>query len=130
MQLTDLQKQIMKLWADKSLSFGCVVSNKERWKVTYHKVISYHVKENWEFDAICDWYIVNDLCDENIIWHPIRYDRLCYLRFQKFLSDEQEKLWLQIEHSFIDDVCLYNQSILEWNEQTQLLVRDFLLSIQ
>lgn len=129
MQLTELQKQIMQLWADKSLSFGCIVYSKE--------YMRYLRTDPWEFlwevatclkfdDKICwvAWFKTNN---DFTIWHPITYSRLCYLyRSQK----RKSKIFMDLTDKFIDNPELYNQSILEWSDEVLNLVRDFLLSIQ
>ncbi len=86
MKLTDLQLEIMRLWADKTLGFGCMVGisdtyydaqkNKETNIWNRVKTLSNDIIE-WDYIVIW-WTIKNKILQ--IIWHPITRWRLCYLR--------------------------------------------------
>ncbi len=80
-QLQEIQDKI----GDRSLSTWCIVFNKEWGQHKKHKVLSYTMKTNWEFDVVCDWYELYDLLEWNIIWHPISLSRV--------LSALGEKYW-------------------------------------
>ena len=136
MQLSELQKQIMQLWADKSLSFGCICEF-----VTKQYYDKYIVIYQWvagkqkvfaeinslEKDINCfydpDW-------DYEIIWHPITYSRLCYLYWSQKNENLLTREWIACNNKFTYNPEYIKQSILERPEELQLLVRDFLLSIQ
>lgn len=143
MELTDLQLEIMRLWADKILSFGCIVEisdtyydaqkNKETNIWNRVKTLSNNIIE-WDYIVIW-WTIKNKILQ--IIWHPITRWRLCYLRqtdksedtVVNWVKQKMEK-WINLCWNFENNPSLYNKTILEWDEKTLLLVRDFLLSIQ
>jgi len=154
MNLTDLQLDIMKLWASKELSFGCIcefvtkqyydkyivmyqwISWKEK---IFAEYISLEKDMNWFYDT--DWGF-------EIIWHPITRWRLCYLRrklmeinknitdiktiAKEVFSKEERvnKARMCIDSYFFGNPSLYNQTILERPEELQLLIKDFLISIQ
>ncbi len=142
MQLTPLQLECLKLWADKSLSFGCLVRDKATeiiWTVYNMNTLksNEHLILCARYKALSNkwWYtdtrtFVTTSWLMEILWKPVDYSRLCYLRFKQPISEEQNKLRLKIEYSFIENNELYNQTNLEYPEELQLLVRDFLLSIQ
>lgn len=131
MKLNDDILLCQKLWADKDLSFGCILQS--NYDDSYHFLIkdkkdnSNIIYQVW-LQQHSDYSNEEDMLDSyTIIWHPIRYSRLCYLyRSQKSKS----KIFMDLTDKFIDNPELYNQSILERPEGLQLLVRDFLLSIQ
>ena len=143
MELTDLQLECMRLWADKTLSMWCLVEisdtyydavkNKETNIGRRLKIISNDIIE-WDYIVVW-WIIKNKIL--NIIWHPITYSRLCYLRqtdksedtVVNWVKQKMEK-WINLCWNFENNPSLYNKTILEWDEKTLLLVRDFLLSIQ
>lgn len=140
MELTPLQLEIQKLWADKSLNFGCIIEAKFiSWSLWYYTICElwdyvYWVVQTW----INKWFERVYLESESIldtkyeiIWHPITYSRLSYLRStNQPLSIPSWATRNAILVSFQNNPELYNQSILERPEELQLLVRDFLLSIQ
>jgi hypothetical protein len=123
MQLTELQLEIQKLWADNTLSFGCII---EIWwedvDVCTWKCWETHIFWN-NYRTIDIWWI------SKIIWHPITYSRLCYL-FQCNGNSNTDVLVNEIIEIFSMNPELYNQTILERNEEVLNSVRDFLLSIQ
>lgn len=161
MELTDLQKQIMQLWADKSLSFGCLIVDKNHRSNSDELLLMQVV---WYSESNLQWYpdllyrqspyahytqernwinhILNERMDyrfknENtgelryeILWHPITYSRLCYLMEISRTAKKHRDMFRNILQTFNSNTKLYNQSILERPEELQLLVRDFLLSIQ
>ena len=130
MQLNENILQAQKLWADKELKFWMIVCDTSRWQTTYHRCISRTVKENWEFNVGCDWYEIYDLCYINIIGSPIDYSRLCYLMEISRTGKIHRDMFDEIVRIFNNNPELYNQTILEWDEKTVNLVRDFILSIQ
>lgn len=124
MKLTDLQLECMKLWADKTLSFGCIVI---RWENIEWTIVT----NSWwwhfsiKFDDTTSSVRRNSSMDK-IIWHPITRWRLCYLQAtQKY----NYKTRLTLDKNFFVNPALYNQTILEWNEETLLLILQFLKSI-
>ena len=141
--MTELQLEIMRLWADKTLGFGCMVEisdtyydavkNKETNIGRRLKIISNDIIE-WDYIVVW-WIIKNKIL--NIIWHPITRWRLCYLRqtdksedtVVNWVKQKMEK-WINLCWNFENNLSLYNKTILEWNEKTQNIVKDFLLSIQ
>lgn len=162
MQLNSLQLECQKLWADKSLSFGCIVlvwsnSQVDNFSWWYHN--QYNVREEQYFYYIDEDLVfsnrnwVEDMCrdprirgiwsvdvDEqeahilDIVWHPITYSRLCYLTMIWVENPYEEcnwnnELWAELQKQFDNNPELYNQSILEWWDEINTLVRDFLLSI-
>ena len=135
MNLTPLQLECMQLWADKTLSFGCVVEISDTYydaKINKETNIWNRIKIIWndiiEWDYIVVWWIIKNKIIQ-IFWHPITYSRLCYLRFINPISSD-EKLWLKLEYHLFENPELYNQNILDWDETTISMVLDFLLSIQ
>ena len=129
MELTDLQLEIMKLWSDKTLSFGCVILSPE-WNIyTVTSIINWYVfvKEGtlpFTMDKI------------ESIWHPITRWRLCYLRqtdrsedtVVNWVKQKMEK-WINLCRDFENNPELYNKDILTRPIQTQNKVKDFILSI-
>ena len=141
MKLTDLQLECMRLWADKTLSMWCLVEisdtyydavkNKETNIGRRLKIISNDIIE-WDYIVVW-WIIKNKIL--NIIWHPITRWRLCYLYWSMPIQKRTEEVYekfnaMQLHFILPDNTELLNQSILERPEELQLLVRDFLLSIQ
>lgn len=134
MELTELQRQVMQLWADKSLSTGCILQS--YYDDSYHFLI----KDKQEHSNIIyqvwlqknsDYCNKEDMLDSyTTIWHPITYSRLCYLYYRNEVYNIWNEEFTRIKILFKNNPDFYNQSLLEWNEKTQLLVRDFLLSIQ
>lgn len=151
MQLTDLQLEIQKLWADKSVSFGCIIKRKwddpricvwqsaGYWFDLYQEYSIPPIKECQRIWYI-DWYYddENNHTDEyEILGHPITRWRLCYLNNKINIANINIDLAIDISNKFNaietkmnNNPSLYNQDILEWDEKTLTLVRDFLLSIQ
>lgn len=172
MKLTDLQLEIQKLWADKSLSLGSLFHDKKYGLCMITKYVRTGSSSSEWYDWVsCKWKLVFSdyrewelrfvilrtrenlvmrvdekiemINDENIkdtfeiIWHPITRWRLCYLRqtnksddtIVDWVKQKMEK-WISLSFAFEDNPELYQKSILEWDEQTQNKVRDFLLSIQ
>ncbi len=133
MELTPLQLECQKLWADKSLSFGCVVYwYKRLWQLASDADFIESCEE-WLFihaDWCLSWIAKWPCTDFKVIWHPIRYDRLCYLKSMKNIDVTNNEYRKTIMMTFVDNPKLYNQSILEWSDNVLILVRDFLLSIQ
>lgn len=130
MQLTNLQLEIQKLWADKTLSFSCIILSPE-WNIyTVTSIINWYV-------FLKEWTLPFTIDKIEIIWHPITRWRLCYLRqtdksedtVVNWVKQKMEK-WINLCWNFENNPELYNQTILERPEELQLLVRDFLLSIQ
>lgn len=151
MQLTELQLEIMRLWASKELSFGCVIKRKwddpriyvwqsaGYWFDLYQEHSIPPIKECCRIWYI-DWYYddENNYTDEyEILGHPITRWRLCYLRqtdksedtVVNWVKQKMEK-WINLCWNFENNPELYNQNILTRNEDVLNLVRDFLLSIQ
>lgn len=139
--MTDLQLEIMRLWADKTLGFGCMVGisdtyydaqkNKETNIWNRVKTLSNDIIE-WDYIVIW-WTIKNKILQ--IIWHPITRWRLCYLYWSMPIQKRTEEVYekfnaMQLHFILPDNTHLLNQTILERPEELQLLVRDFLLSIQ
>lgn len=56
------------------------------------------------------------------------YGRLCYLSANANGSNINKKRTPLYCH-FSENAELYNQTVLEWDEETQTIVRDFLLSL-
>lgn len=141
--MTDLQLEIMRLWADKTLSFGCIVEISD----TYYDAQKYKETNIWnrvktlsndiiEWDYIVIWWTVKNKILQ-IIWHPITRWRLCYLNNKINIANINIDLAIDISNKFNaietklnNNPSLYNKTILERPEETQLLVREFLLSIQ
>lgn len=131
MGLTPLQLECQKLWADKSLSFGCMILMQDDdydlciWRITW--------LHNWlDYVFTTDIWVIWEAIEN--YWHPIRYDRLCYLYLNsvKIWKISSLSVWrfISVQENLESNIELYNQSILERPEELQLLVRDFLLSIQ
>jgi len=141
--MTDLQLECMRLWADKTLSFGCILKDQFRYYYVW--------AEDRVFCYVSDWMqagYTDDYRDEQIIWHPITWWRLCYLRrklmeinknitdiktiAKEVFSKEERvnKARMCIDSYFFGNPSLYNQTILERPEELQLLIKDFLISIQ
>ena len=134
MNLTPLQREIMQLWADKTLSFGCVVEISDTYydaKINKETNIWNRIKIIWndiiEWDYIVVWWIIKNKIIQ-ILWHPITRWRLCYLQSTKNSTDTSSRYRLK-EHFELQN-WLYNKTILDWDETTQIKVRDFLFSIQ
>lgn len=87
---------IYEKYADKTLSFWCIVFTKERWKYVKHKVLLYTRKTNWDFDVVCDGYELYDLMQWNIIWHPITLARVLSV------LDTSRKNWHIETHQYKD----------------------------
>lgn len=143
MQLTPLQLEIQKLWADKSLSFGCLVRDKATeiiWTVynmntlksNEHLILCARYKalsNKWWYTDTRTFITTSWLIE--IIWKPVDYSRLCYLwNMVDHYTITLDKSFSKISSWFEHNPELYNKSILERPEGLQLLVRDFLLSIQ
>ena len=120
MQLTQLQLDIMK-WSDKSLTFWCIL-----WCDNVYK--RYIRTDDWwhhtcvDFDDVIWWFYWFN--EPEIIWHPMSRGRLCYL----WLLQTCEKWSIQedIYHYFIGNEDLYQQTVLERDEETCKLVLSFL----
>lgn len=132
MELSPIQLEIQK-FSDQSLSFGCIV--KYNWEI--HRLVSYrkHTIENKPFEDINIWRWVNFHAWESFIqynyWHPMTYGRLMYLRHINILEsgDDTIDARFKIDNLFMNNPEQYNQTVLEWDKQTQVVVRDFLLSL-
>lgn len=129
MQLTTLQLECLKLWADKSLSFGCLVKSKATG--TRYRLISkndiYLFVLSWEHR----WEIPITIDEVDILWQPFDYGRLCYLSEIASQKGNDHLMWyMKIAMKLRDNPELIHQSILEWGDEINALVRDFLLSIQ
>jgi hypothetical protein len=128
-QLTDLQIEIQKLWADKTLSFGCIIRNIHDY---------YIILDNRNF-ASSDWTtfwtkelhvdVNRDIrLDENL-WRPLDFSRLQYLHLSK-PEDKKNFHWFwKILNHFKKNLELYNQDTLSRDAETNILVRDFLLTL-
>lgn len=59
------------------------------------------------------------------------YGRLMYLRHINILEsgDDTIDARFKIDNLFMNNPEQYNQTVLEWDKQTQVVVRDFLLSL-
>jgi len=132
--MTDLQLECMRLWADKTLSFGCMI--KWNFNRSYYIWDENRVFQYWDCaemamytDEVPDYY--------EILGHPITRWRLCYLRqtdksedtVVNWVKQKMEK-WINLCWNFENNPELYNQDILTRPTETQLLVFYFLLSIQ
>lgn len=156
MQLTELQLECQRLGAYKNLSLGCIFADKYHRdnsdSLQYNTIIYLWDKYEWVIfiyytQDFMPSYIVSkaehvilwerkryrregvnewDFRYE-IIWHPITYSRLCYLyRSQQ----NKKKKFIELSDIFLDSPILLNQTILERDEETCKVVRDFLLSIE
>ena len=141
MELTELQLEIQKLWADKTLSYGCIVKSKTdqsiyEYNTYFPEDIIIRVDEYQVFtiNDLLDWDVIRTIEEFDdiykTIWHPITRWRLCYINSKIKTSPEKRKMRDEITYNFKLNPELYNKSILERPEELQLLVRDFLLSIQ
>lgn len=85
----------------------------------------------WDSSNFHIWLYNHSLSD---FGNPLRYDRLCYLRQiyrdkKRVVHYNIKCLWKEVNFLFELKPELYNQTILEWNDEVVKLVRDFLLSI-
>jgi len=104
--MTDLQLEIMRLWADKTLGFGCMVGisdtyydaqkNKETNIWNRVKTLSNDIIE-WDYIVIW-WTIKNKILQ--IIWHPITRWRLCYLNNKINIANINIDLAIDISNKF------------------------------
>jgi hypothetical protein len=139
MNIKDLQLECIKTWADKTLSFWCQLlrHTEDGLTQTYYIIWPWTHSKRWissmpfgsmdlEFNedmiskSSWDWY--------EIIWHPITRSRLCYIQSTRNSKDTPTRY--KLKELFEIKNSLYNQTILEWDEETINLVREFLLSIQ
>ena len=117
MKLTELQLECMRLWADKTISFGCIFVDKYHRDnsdiLQYNKVITLWNEVEWisllyhttDFNETYIIYkrvdfIVNEKKEYQktqinewdfryeIIWHPINYSRIVYLYYSDELNNE------------------------------------------
>lgn len=133
--MTELQLEIQNLWADKTMSFWCLIRQQSHARKPVKELAYYWIDASWDWQwKVSDsWNIKESECIT--IWHPITRWRLCYLYWsmpiQKRTAEVYEKFnAMQLHFILPDNTKLLNQTILERPEETQLLVRDFLLSIQ
>ena len=133
--MTDLQLEIMRLWADKTLGFGCMVEisdtyydavkNKETNIGRRLKIIS---NEMIEWDYIVVWWIIKNKI-LNIIWHPITRWRLCYLQSIKNSKDTSTRYRLKDYFELTN--WLYDKTILDRPEDfCENILLPFLESIE
>lgn len=138
MQLNSLQLECQKLWADKSLSFGCLYNyhnvilqiypNNSQWFDDFG-MLRQTYKDFWVYDNSDNDKLV-DSDKYEIIWHPITYSRLCYLyMINTNITEYSADLWFKVREYFNKELIYMDKNILERPEELQLLVRDFLLSI-
>ena len=137
MDLTPLQLECMKLWADMTLSFGCMLVKKfDDWSFYYNIIARVEKEYNYDIDMYysTNWYNI-PIWEYEIIWHPLTRWRLCYLRTASRPDNEEQsiekmKKWMILYSWFNDNPEFYQQNIVEWDEETIKLVKDFLISIQ
>ena len=116
----------MELGADKTKNFWCVVNLTETFSDN-HKfaIIIKHIEDNLYKLDIWNEYLVEQ---DNIIWHPITYWRLKYLRFTSTYCDDKSRI--KVVLFFSKNVDLYDKNILERPEEfCQNILLTFLQSM-
>lgn len=129
--MTPTQLRIQELWAKKELQPWTII---ERYKGVYDTFLWMNDYGNY----LDFWILLKDksyfwestTLDNfekiNIIWKPFDYGRLSYL----FLANSnylEEKV--AIERYFVRDIKMLQQTVLEWSDELNNLILEFLESI-
>jgi hypothetical protein len=129
------------LWADKTLSFWCMLNRKTNdWCETIYYVLDrctfwsrrYWISSVpfWSMDLEFDEDMISrwswDIYE--IVWHPITYWQICYIRY----TNINKIYWIEFLKicEFLEkDVELYKKTILERPDELVDLVLSFLESL-
>lgn len=127
--MTDTAKQIIEIAWNKELNFWCFIYSKERWEILHHRITGADIQVNWEYTCECWWYDVYDVWEYQIIWHPIHFWHLMRLNKE---SQSSLARWLfdKILNRFNNNLHLYSQDCLSWDEDTNQLILDYLLTVK
>lgn len=114
--------ECMKIWADKTLARGCLLQE-VRWRF-YVCIWEKEYDDIKWYSIVCaslDWKAIRTVKDsdiKHIMWHPITWWRLYYLRYKNKEKQYPMVNWRKLsDYVFNNDIEIYNQTILEWSEE-------------
>lgn len=123
--MTDTQRHIIEIAWDKTLSFGCIILLRDNeydlheWRITW---LHYS-----DYVFTTDIWVVWEA--EKIVWHPIHFWHL-----MKLNKESQNSLarWLfdKILNRFNNNLHLYSQDCLSWDEEINQLILNYLLTVK